>query len=313
MKQLLALAAFCLPALAQTPPCIAVNDGPGNTPTLATSTPAPKPLALQVTPAATTLVQAARIFTGNTSGATMALELWSHDAATNHPGTRLAGGHWTSSSTDGWQGCNFDASVQLTANTPYWLLWRDPGSSTMPTATSGTAVEARGSVFGQWLFLPPHVAMMRLYCTPLDDQNVTAIGTACAAAAGTLGTLFTNESPTLGNAAFRFEGSGFAVGSVAFFVFGNLSTWPSILIQVPGANPACWQHTSGLVATSFTVTGGGPANSPAPAGYVSFSFPIPADPGLAGLYIDSQIAAIDPGSQFALPIVTSNGLGVTLF
>ncbi len=306
MKQILLVALLACPATAQTSPCLAFNDSSTNTPT-GTLTPAPAKLtAFSIaTPTALT-VRSVRIFTGNAAGKSMKLELRTGGAK---PGALLASGTWTSTKSPSWQGCNFDRPVSLAANTPVWLVWHDPGTSTIPTATTGTSHTTLGGIsfLGTiaWLSLPNHVLMMQLFCSPLDDKGIVPFGAACVGSAGTSTTVFTNMAPTLGNMAFGVDASGLVPLSNTGILFGTVPSVPGTPIGILGTDPSCLRFTlADLASLSMKANGHGGLHVP---------LPIPLNPNLKGVYVDCQLVTIDPGSTYPVPLVTSNRLGITIF
>ncbi len=81
--------------------------------------------------------------TANSGGKLMGLDIRAGGAK---PGAVLGAGSWTSTKAAGWQGCNFDRAIALQAKTQYWLVWQDPGSSTLPVAKSGTSHATLGGI-----------------------------------------------------------------------------------------------------------------------------------------------------------------------
>lgn len=67
-------------------------------------------------------VQGAQVFTGERTGGST-LEIWSHDASADAPGTKLAGGSWTIGEPLEWQGANFEESVAIASGETYWVVW----------------------------------------------------------------------------------------------------------------------------------------------------------------------------------------------
>ncbi len=312
---LLSAALLVVSAAAQTPPCASLNDG-NNVVSGALSSfgfGGPNRRAWQFTPATALGIASARIFTGNTTVSSqlnfMTLEIWS-DSGANLPGTRIAGGTWAISVPRGnaWQGCDFDQPISMSAGVPYWIVWIDPGFSTIPVGNGGTTLPtANGSPFTT---LAPSALKFRLYCTALDDANVAVLGSGCAAASGNYGSTFTNWTPNLGNSNFTLEGSGFPSGAAAILVVGVTPGFPSL--PIPGAGAGCNLESDILFYLEGT-TGIGNVRATTALGHVKFAIPIPNDPGLLGLIVTAQLAAVDLASPNPLPVVVGNGLSLTLF
>jgi hypothetical protein len=309
------LAASAFPAGAQTSPCLAANDQ--NTAVNGAITSfafaGPASLAWQFTPPADFAVQAGQLFTQNTFFAQdMTLEIWS-DSGSNLPLQRLGGGAWKISMTmpRAWQGTNFDAVVPVSQGVPYWLVWTEPGSSLIPVEPGGnTALSARRASGGTWTTRTADAPKFRLFCNLLDAQNVFAHGTPCAGAAG-LGTALTNQAPTVGNADFLVDGTGFPPGQPAVLVLGFDSNWNSI--PLPGGPPGCSLHVDPFLLFAGATGTGNVRASTGSAGHVFFPLPIPAVSQLAGLFFATQVAVLDTSFAVPLPFVTSNGLRLVIY
>jgi hypothetical protein len=310
------LPALLLGALAaQGTPCFSLNDA--NTTTAGTITTygfsGENASAWQFTPTVSNSVLAARIFTGNTAlsgNRYMTVEIWSDVAGT--PGARLAGGTWKIAAALGnaWQGANLDLPAILTANTPYWLVFVEPGWSTVPHEPGGLTVPTVVRSNAGWTVLVSEAPKFRLYCSFLDDGNVAVVGGPCPSSAGRLGTAFTNQQPLVGNLGFAIEGTGFASNAPAVLVLGLVQGFPPT--PVPGLPPGCLQHTD-VGFSTFALTGTGTTRGPTAAGHVHYLVGIPGgNPGLAGLFVGAQLVSLDAGSAAPLPFVTSNGLGITI-
>lgn len=309
----LTLLAAALPS--QTAPCFSTNDATNASTNViySYSAAAPNSNGWQITPAAPLVVQSRTVYTGNTYtsqvGNFMTLEIWDENPANTLPGTRIAGGTWRINPAKDWQGTNLDMPAVLQANTNYWIVFTEPGWSTPPFQPSGTTMPGARLSGGSWVGAGATALKCRLYCGLLDQQNVASFGAVCTSSTGTFGTLFTNQAPTLGNADFRIEGTGFASGALVFLVLGMVPQYPSI--PVPGtAN--CFQSTDALI-TLVDFTGTGNVRAPLAFGHATFPIPLPSGAGYLGLYFAPQLAALDPGSLTPIPFVTSNALQVTVF
>jgi len=320
MKPILIACSFLLataPLAAQSAPCERLNDV--STPVGGPITPfgfgGPGTRAYQFTPSTALFVQALEIYTANAfSAGFMTLDVFDEDPVTNLPGARIAGGTWQidGAGTEAWQGTNLDFPAILTAGTPYWIVWTEPGGSVIPVDPAGTAVPSAWISGGAWTSLAATPFMLRAYCSFLDDQNVTPVGGPCASSVG-LGTVFVNQAPTVGNAAFAIEATGLPPGTICWLVLGTNPNFQSIPVPLAGVQSTCMVYTDGLLDTLTGFAGTGNVRATAASGHVAFAAPIPSNPALVGFYVDAQLAAIDPGSTFPVPLVTSNGLRLTVF
>jgi hypothetical protein len=322
-QSLSALASLALTAAltAQTPPCISLNDANN---TVGTSITAfgfagPGVLGYRFTPAASQLLMAAELFTGNASlnnQGYMTLEVWEEDVVTGLPLTRLAGGTWQIQQSLGidWQGASFDQVAQLNGGQNYWLVWRESGGNRLPYEPGGTTTQVVRFTGGNWVLqATAQPVKWRGYCSLLDAQNVQPVGFGCQAASGRLPASFANQAPTIGNANFQIEATGLPTGTVALAILGINAAWQSL--PIPGAPTGCELHTDPVVASVVPVgTGNQQAQHAIGAsGHAWVDIAIPADPTLVGFVIGAQFAALDAGSAASLPFVFSNGVRVTLF
>ena len=312
------LAALCLPlssAAAQSAPCLSENDltnsvvgsifgffpsGPGI-------------WAWQITAPSSTVVQSGRIYTTNSYvhyiGPHMKLEIWDDDPTSpGQPGSRLGGGTWRIRTQTSWQGCNFDSPVALQANAQYWIVMHEPGWSTPPIQTGGSALPMMRLSGGTWLNMPSGALKYRLFCGNLDDAGVVAVGAGCPGSTGSVPGTFTNYSAQIGNSQFALEASGFGPGAITLQAFGLLPNYPAI--PIPGT-PGCFLQTNLDVVLSGMAGTGGVRDQTA-SGHVRTPFPIPGSPVLSGFYFTSQMAGIDLGLANPLPVVTTNTLQITV-
>ncbi|MFY9343516.1 MAG: hypothetical protein WAT39_13550 [Planctomycetota bacterium] len=308
-------------AAAQTPPCISLNDA---TTTVGTSTTAfgfsgPGVRAWQFIPSVPLVLQAAEIFTSSLAATTprgyQTLEIWDSNLIFL-PGTRLAGGTWQNQPNLGlaWQGASFDQVAVLNASQTYWLVWRESGGNRLPYEPGGTLAVAATFSGGTWVLQAAGQAIKwRGYCSLLDDLGVAPVGSGCLSSANRIPAEFTNNAPTIGNADFQLEGTGFPPGSIGLAALGVNPAW--ISIPIPGTPPGCLLHTDPLVTvTVFVGTGNEQAlHSVGASGHVFLDSPVPANPGLVGVQIISQFAVLDLPQPVPLPFVLSNGLRVTLY
>lgn len=308
---------------AQTPPCISLNDA---TNSVGTSISAfgfagPGVNAYQFTPTTSLVLFAAQIYTASSvftpPRGYQTLEVWD----TNFvflPQSRLGGGTWQNQGTNPlaptWQGANFDFPVTLAANQTYWLVWRESGGNLLPYEPGGTqAVYARFSG-GTWqLQASGQSIKWRGFCGLLDGAGVTNVGQGCGASSGTIPSAFTNTPPTVGNAFFQFEASGFAAGTIGLAILGSNPSWAPV--PLPIAPAGCTVNADPQVVATVSVgTGNQQAlHSVGCAGHCWFDLPLPNDPLLLGFVLDAQFAGLDAGSTAALPFVFTNGVRVTLY
>jgi len=309
--------ALCLAGVApsQTAACVSLNDT-----TTAVSGAitgfgfaGPDSRGWQFTPPQNLTVQSAQIYTGNTFFAQdMRLEIWSDNGA-NLPLAPLAGGAWKISTTTPrfWQGTNFDRPVSLGLGLSYWLVWTDPGTSLIPVETGGITVNTAISVAGgAWQTQTAAAPKFRLFCNLLDAQNVVPFGAPCQSSAG-LGTALTNQPPTVGNADFLIDGTGFPANLAAILIIGFQQGWGSF--PIPGGPPGCMLHTNPFALFTGATGSGNVRQRTGSSGHTFFPLPIPNVPTLANLYLGVQVGALDPSIAVAVPLVTSNALQLTVY
>ncbi len=314
LAPLLSTLLLALPAAAQSAPCLATNDQNTTVSNLiySSSSAGPNRNAWQITPTSPITVQAVQIFTGNAyiapTRSFQSIEVWD-DNGQGAPGTRLASGTWRIQGPVDWHGANLDAIVVMQANTPYWIAFVDPGWSTVPVEPGGTTMPSARQSGGTWTVGGSGALKARLFCGLLDGQGRVPFGGLCAGAAGNIGTLATPLPPSVGNTAFRFEGSGFSPSTLMFLAMGFQPQFPTF--QIPGT-AGCYQSTDAAV-TVVGFSGAGDVRSSSPYGHVQFDLPLPTSPAFVGLYFSAQLAGLDAGSTAAVPFTTSNAMQVTLF
>jgi hypothetical protein len=301
-----------LPTLgsAQTPRCQGFNDQTNSVSNAITPAAlnGPTSRAFRFTASCTQPLRSARLFTSapNRSFA-MSLEIWSDNAATQLPLARLGGGTCVLplAQPTAWYGVNFDVPVPVTANGSYWLVWIDPGFLQTPYETGGVDL-LPGARFsgGSWIADTARELKLQLFDVLLDDFGVSTQPDACASSQGKLGTIFTNELPARGNVNFAIEGTGFTPGAPAVLFLGIIPSFGQV--PLAGTN-GCFLHNE-LTASLSTSVFTGVLRSTTPSGNLLLPFPIPNFPPLQGQVVTAFFAAIDAGSAFPLPVVTSNGL-----
>ena len=144
----------------------------------------------------------------------------------------------------------------------------------------------------------------------LLSECVKVKGPACSWTGGT-GTLFVNETPTIGNTEFKLDGSGYPAGTTAFAILGASPSWPNI--PIPGGDPLCYLNTDILVALNATSGTGNVRDPVAASGQIVFALPIPSQPSLVGGVLSVQLVAVWSGSSYPVGVVSSNGLLLTLY
>ncbi len=305
---------------AQTSPCHARNGVSSSIGSALTAIDpnGPNSFAFRTTLGPSGSLQALAICTGNTvtQPGFMKLEVWYDDPVTNLPLRRWCGGTWQISPALGvaWQGTNLDLDL-AGVSWPVWIVWTEPGGSFEPYEPGGATVPTAQLVNGVWTQVAPAAPKLRFYCGYLDGRNVTLPGSPNGRCWGTggFGTLFTNQPPSLGNAAFAFEGTNFLPNTIAMLVLG---TNPNGLAAVPGLPGGCAIRSAADVIV-WRQTGGGDvragAGLPGAAGHVWFPAPLPANPSLRGLLVTAVAGAWDPGVAWSPPFVVAPPVHVTLF
>ena len=327
MTRLLAFCCLALSAVlpAQGAPCAAGNDAnnvvTGN---LSSVSGVPNVRAFLVNLPPTGFgYRSIQICTGNTAfpAGFMKLELWNSDPVTNLPRSRAAGGTWRIDSSLGvtWQGTNLDLDIVPFGS--MWIVWTEPGLSTEPIEPGGTTFTTAQLIGSNWILLPqPQALKFRLFCQWLEQPNVTVPvsgcpiqlrGCACPTFTGFWGTLFTNQQPTVGNAAFALEGTGFPTAAPALLGLdltnspGSLFGLPAGCVVYPGNGDIVLGGTgSGDVLANWATTGA--------AGHTTFPLPIPPNPALSGLIARAQLAVYDARFSAPLPFSLSNGLRIVV-
>lgn len=310
----------CSSLAAQTPPCISANDltNTSSGALTAFSFAGPNVYGWQFVPTQSLVMLSAEIYTENaflTDDGYMSLEVWDTNAS-SQPGQRLTGGTWESDGALGhdWHGTSFDEAVQLNSGQTYWLVWREPGFSEVPSEPGGQAAATVRLTGGAWVTQASSWApKWRGYCNLLDATGVDSTGFGCPTSFLRTPSMFTNYTPAVGNANFQLEASGFPAGSIGLAILGQDPAWTSFTL--PGTG--CELHSDGLfTATVATGTGDEGANHPPSgpgfAGHCTFPFPIPNNASLAGIYLNSQFAMLDVAIGTPLPLVFSSGLGFTI-
>ena len=308
-------------AVAQTAPCISLNDATNSVGTSVTAFgfAGPGVLAYRFTPATSTLLMAAEISTASSLNhqGYMTLEIYD-ESALSLPGTRLGGGTWQTQTAGlglDWQGASFDALVTLSAGTNYWLVWRESGGNRLPYEPAGTTTTVARLSNGNWILQATAQALKwRGYCNLLDAAGVQPIGFGCASTAGRVPAAFTNYLPnaTSGTASFQFEASGFLPGSLGLAILGANPAFTSFPLAIAPAG--CFLHSDATVVNTVVIgTGNQQAQHAVGAnGHAWADLPIPTDPALVGAVIDAQFAGLDVLSGAPLPFVFSNGVRITL-
>ena len=312
-------------AMAQTLPCVALNDTTTSSLTAVSFVNlngSSNRRAWRYTPPSTVTVSAGTLYTTPSPTSTqanfMSLEIWSDDPVTGKPLARLVGTTWSLKNPPTgarWQGGNFDNTLTMTAGTTHWLCWIEPGGSFIAqqstatatfTTNAATSTTAVGSIWAVSASLS--APKVRLYCNKLEGVTLLNIGDGCAGSLNTVGTLFAQTETQLGNTNFTLEGFGFVPNAPAILAIGFTPNFPAINIGTPGCN----LYTDlGVIVEGFN-TGVGDWRSTTFAGHVKYHIPLPLDPLLQGLYVTAQLAVIDvalPG----VPLSMSNAVGLMIY
>lgn len=255
------------------------------------------PRALQVT--------AAQVLTGESSGQ-MRIELWSHDPVGNRPLASLgAGGAWTMTRVNCWQGASFAQPVALSAGQEYWLVWWTTMFCQASFSSAAPNTDYCFSADGgfSWQQSAPGVnysqaCKFRLY--EAGNVGTTLLyGTGKPGTGGLVPAIAVSGWPAIGNpldvtldlAARRVPAVLFA-GSQWNAPLGPVGT----LLVLPVLD---------FAATTVSIV------SPAPiAGAATLSFPVPLDPTLRGGQVALQWWVLDAGAVESL--THSEGALVTI-
>ncbi len=106
-------------------------------------------IGMEYTPTTDADIARIEVYTGEREG-TNSVSLWSDDRGA--PAVELAGGSWSMSATNGWQGADLDTCVPVTAGTTYWVVWAPVNGAQSSFDTSGTTGSYSGSfdAGGSW-------------------------------------------------------------------------------------------------------------------------------------------------------------------
>ena len=317
MKRILAtavLAAISASALqAQAKPCVAMNDQNNIVmPLITLWASSPNTFAYRFVPSATVVALGMRICTYNKYKAGFGrLAVWSDDATKNSPKARIAEGTWKSpkATSAWWQGANFDGPVIMNKGTPYWFVWTETGWNYTPYSSGGTTLTTMVLRNNFWHPASASALKFRLYCSSLDQKNVTVFGLSCVSSASKRTSLFTNEAPSSGNANFRVEGCGFPAGVGATLLVGINKNFSSI--SLAPLIPGCFLNTDIVVPLPGT-TGTGDVRAATAMGHISFNLPIIASIPRSAFF-STQLAVVDAKSSKPVKLVLTNALRTTIF
>lgn len=240
------------------------------------------------------------MFTGEASG-TNTVELWSHDVATNAPGVLLAGGSWSMSRINSWQGAMLTTTTSISAGQEIWLVWGPIGGAQASSQGTGAGGQLyRGSFNGGASWNGPFQSVQwKFRIWTGSAGHYTAFGAGCLGVIGTpefdyVGVPYVNSTWTL---ALDFG----AVNSVAILSFGDSdavfgATPLPFALDMLGA-PGCDILAAPLV-TLFVATDS--------FGRAQVTGAIPNDPGFVGFQIFNQWVCLDPPVN-SLGVTVSNG------
>jgi hypothetical protein len=317
-RRLLTIAFVSASLAAQSLPCVATNDATNTVGTAVSGYPfsGPNVVAYRITSPNAVVLRAAQLYTASTLSTAGYMTLEVYDESGGIPGTRLAGGTLQTSTALGlgWWGASFDGFALLQPATNYWLVWREAGGSRLPYEPGGVTTTFARFTGGSWIVQTAQQPLKwRGFCSPLDGQGRAPIGNACASSTGNFPAAFANYAPTVGNANFQFEATGFANGALALAVIGANPGWTPF--PVPGAPFGCDLNADPMVVVTVPVGAGNQqaAHSVGAAGHCWVDLPIPANPALVGFVVDAQFAGLDVGVAAALPFVFTNALRATIY
>ena len=231
------------------------------------------------------VVNAAQVFTGNSTPDVHTLELRAHDPVTGLPGALLGpAGSFTLQHTRSFQGTFLPQPVALAGGQDYWLVWRVTGMfpqhSVAADSPSNTLSEVRVNDGSSWFAVSNLAAKFRLF-TQHAYGTSTTLGTGKPGQYGI---------PTIAASAWP------SVGSPLDITIENCARrQPSLLLlglPIPSGIPIgigtlyTTADTSLFVQTNFQSN---PFN-----GGQAVTFFVPNDPGLANVPIAFQWAVVDP-------------------
>lgn len=187
-------------------------------------------------------------------------------------------------------------------------IWRWSGSqwSTLATGSGGTITmlvqEDDGDLMlgGTFVTLDGelHPSLARL-TTPCPAM-ATAFGQGCSGTGGT-NVLTAQNLPWLGSV-FRSTVTGLPANGLAIGLRGLASATTPLAAVLPQAGPGCWLYASIDTIDAFV-----PA-----AGAVTWAWPLPNTPSLAGLVLFEQFVALDLAGGSLTAATSSNRLSLTL-
>lgn len=242
-------------------------------------------LGFRFTAPSSAVVEAAQIFTGNSTASTQTLELRAHDPVTGLPGALLGpAGSFLLQHTRSFQGAFFPQPIALSGAQDYWLVWRVTGMfpqhSVAADSPSNTLSEVRVNDGTSWFAVSNLAAKFRLF-TQHAYGTSTTLGTGKPGQYGI---------PTIAASPWP------AVGAPLDLTIDNCARrQPSLLLlglPIPSGIPIgigtlyTTADTSLFVQTNLQTN---PSN-----GGQAVTFFVPNDPGLANVPIAFQWAVVDP-------------------
>jgi len=147
---------------------------------------------------------------------------------------------------------------------------------------------------------------VRMY---VNAPGVVAIGRGCADGYGNTAVYGAPETPSVGNSRFKLEAIGLPPAARVMFILGVQKNYASVDLGFMGA-PGCFLHSDMLIQLFAASTAG---NAERSEGRFSLPLPIPNIPSLKGVFFRTQVGAADGSKNArALPVVFTNGLGITI-
>lgn len=261
-------------------------------------------IGIKVRVTAPVAAQRLEVLTGKRSGSG-SLAIWSHDAAGNKPGTKLAGNPYLQSAAIGWQGANLDTAQLLLPNKDYWFVWGMPNgsqSSIRQRHASRQGQLYRGSFNGGTSWNGPfsfYEWKLRVFCCKKFPGVFATFGSAC----GPRG-----QAPRMGHVGVPVIGKSYQVT-----VSATIPRRPALLTL--GVSKTQWgpfrlpldltqAGAQGCLLLCSIDVGAGKATDG--SGNASNAVPIPNDSAFVGVVYHHQWVVFSPAAN-TLGAIFSNG------
>lgn len=244
------------------------------------------------------------VFTGNRTGPNT-LGIWSHDVATDQPGSMLVTGSWNSAGPLGWEGASFiGGPTQIAANQTFWLVWGPQNGAQISAEANNrtTGQPYRGSFDNGQSWNGPFISYdwkFRIWCSPL--ASFTTFGSGCAGSNGRVPAMGASGAPQIGtNFALQLSSALPNTTAYAFLGMSN-GLWAGAFNLPfdlgPYGAPTCMILVDLLAEAAMPTDGLGAA---------SLQLGVPNLAAMAGVSLYAQWLVVDPTAN-ALQIVTSDG------